>query len=139
MLHIKKIKPLYDSVVVTGNRYEKDVYDKSFIVASKGDLKNNQEVIAVGSTVRDINVGDKVIFNPYNYAKWKVDPNSIKKEMAVDDKVIEWHLPWVTIDDENGEPQECLLLNTRDIKFVYEGEEKEEVIIVPPKKSVLLN
>ena len=59
-------------------------------------------------------------------------------EMDVDNPVIEWHLPWITIENENGEPQDCLLLSDRDIEYVYEGYEKEETVIVPPKKKLVL-
>ena len=139
MLHIKKLKPRYDKILVTGNRYENDEYKNGIIVSSKGDLKTNQVVLAVGSTVRDINAGDTIVFNPLPYAKRKVSPNSIKNEMDVDNPVIEWHLPWITIENEDGEPQDCLLLSDRDIEYVYEGYEKEETVIMPQKKKILLN
>lgn len=139
MLHIKKIKPLNTNVLVTGNRYEKDEYKNGIIVASKGDLKTNQEVIAVGSMVRDINVGDKVVFNPLPYAKKKIKADSIKNDMDLDNPVIEWDLPWVSIENDKGEPTDCLLLTDRDIVYVYDGYEKTGSVIIPPKKAVLLN
>ena len=139
MLHITKIKPLNNSVLVTGNKYEKDVIQNGIIVASKGDLKTNQEVVDVGPIVRDIKPGDKIVFNPMNYAQMKIDPNSIKKDFDGQDKIVRWHLPWVTIEDSTGEPQDYLMLSDRDIMYVYEGYEKEDSIIVPPKKKVLLN
>lgn len=139
MLHIQKIKPLNNSILVTGNKYEKDVVQNGIIVASAGDLKTNQEVVAIGSIVRDIKVGDKVVFNPMNYAQMKYDPNSIKKDLDIADKVVKWHLPWVTVEDEKGEPQDYLMLSDRDILYVYEGYEKDDAIIIPPKKKVLLN
>ena len=141
MLHIKKIKPRYNSVLVTGNRYEKDEYDKGIIIASKGDLKVYQDVIAVGSTVMDIKPGDKVKFNPLHYATTKIKPDSIKNEMDLDNSVIKWNLPWVILENEKGEEKECLLLKDNDIEFVYEGYEKDSVpsIMIPPKKEVLLN
>jgi hypothetical protein len=52
---------------------------------------------------------------------------------------LSYRFNWVTIDDENGEPQECLLLNDRDILYVFEGEEKNEVIIKPAKKTLIVN
>lgn len=138
MLHIKKIKPLNTNLVVTGHRYTQDVVKNGIIVASKGDLKTNQEVVSVGSMVRDIHVGDKVVFNPMNYAEMKHDPNSIKKDMDIMNTVVKWHLPWVTVENEKGEPQDYLLLTDRDISYVYEGEETEEVLVVP-KKKILVN
>lgn len=137
MLHIKKIKPLFTKVLTTGDRYEDDMYTKGIIVANKGELKLYQKVLAIGTSVRDIKVGDTVMINPNNYAVMKYDPNSIKNDMDMN-KRIKWNLPWVTIDDENGKPKECLLLNDRDIEFVFEGEEKNETIIVEDNK-ILLN
>lgn len=137
MLHIKKIKPLFTKVLTTGDKYEEDMLTKGIIVANKGDLKLYQKVLAIGTSVRDIQVGDTVMINPRNYAVMKYDPNSIKEDMDMN-KRVKWNLPWVTIDDENGKPKECLLLNDRDIEFVFEGEEKSETIIVEDNK-ILLN
>lgn len=137
MLHIKKIKPLYGNILVTGDKYEEDMRENGVITASKGDLKLYQTVLAVGSMVGDIQVGDQVMFNPKNYALMKYEENSLKNDMGMN-KVVKWNLPWVTVDDEEGKPQECLLLTDRDIEFVFEGEEVNEPIIVP-KKKILLN
>lgn len=138
MLHIKKIKPLFTSIVTTGNKYTEDMRDNGIIVANKGDLKLYQTVIAVGSTVRDIQVGDTVMIDPKNYAVMKYDANSIKNDMDMN-KVIKWNLPWIILDDENGNPQDCLYLSERDIKFVFEGEETNDSIIIPDKPSLILN
>lgn len=138
MLHIRKIKPLFTTVVTTGYKYEEDMHENGLIVAKKGDLKLYQKVIAVGSAVRDIQVGDTVMFNPKNYAVMKYDPNSVKNDMDMN-KVVKWNLPWVIVDDENGKPQDCLLLNDRDIQFVFEGEEVNEKIIIPDKPSIIVN
>lgn len=137
MLRIKKIKPLFTSVVVTGNRYEEDMKENGLIVASKGDLKLYQTVIAIGETVRGIKVGDQVMIDPSGYAVMKYDPNSLKNDMDMN-KVVKWNLPWITVDNEKGEPQDCLLLTDRDIKFVFEGEETNEVIVLPPKAKLVI-
>ena len=68
----------------------------------------------------------------------KYDPNSVKNDMDMN-KVVKWNLPWVIVDDENGKPQDCLLLNDRDIQFVFEGEEVNEKIIIPDKPSIIVN
>lgn len=133
MLHIKKIKPLFTSVVTTGEKYEEDMIENGLIVANKGDLKTYQKVVAVGEAVRGVNVGDQVMINVLNYAVRQYDPNSIKNDMGMN-KVVKYAFNWLTIDDENGNPQECLLLNDRDLLFAFEGEEKNETVIVPKKK-----
>lgn len=138
MLHIKSIKPLFTNIVTTGNKYEEDMKDNGIIVANKGDLKLYQKVLAIGSSVRDIQVGDTVMIDPKNYAVMKYDPNSIKNDMDMN-KVIKWNLPWVVIDDKEGNPQDCLLLSDRDVKFVFEGEETNENIIILDKPNLILN
>ena len=136
-MRIKKIKPLFTSVLTTGDKYESDFIENGIIVANKGDLKLYQTVLATGSAVRDINVGDKVFINPKNYAVMKYDPNSVKNEFDMQ-KVIRWNLPWVQVEDKDGREKDCLLLADRDIQFVYEGEEKksESVLVVSNKISL---
>ena len=138
MLHIKKIKPLFTSLVTTGDRFEKDMVESGIIIAKKGDLKLWQKVIAVGSAVRDIKEGDMVMIDASHYAKKRYDANSIQNDMN-NNPVLNYQFNWVTLDDSEGTPQECLLLNDRDILYVFEGEEKEDIIQVPGKKSFVLN
>ena len=136
MLHIKKIKPLFTSIITTGDKYEKDVREQGIITARKGDLKLYQKVIAIGSSVRDIAVGDMVMINAANYAVRKYDKNSIQNDLD-NNPTVSFNFNWVTIDDEEGTPMECLLLNDRDIIFVFEGEEKSDVLITPNKKIIM--
>ena len=140
MLHIKEIKALFTSVITTGEKFAEDVVVNGIIQQDqkKGDLKLYQTVIAVGSSVRDIQVGDTVMIDPKNYAVMKYDKNSLKNDMDMN-QIVKWDLPWVIIDDENGKPQDCLLLNDRDIKFVFEGEEKADSIILPDKPVIITN
>jgi len=141
MLHIKEIKPLFTNILTTGNKYEKDEKHNGLIIAKKGDLKLYQEVMAVGSMVRDIKVGDKVMINPKQYAVKKYDPNSVKEDMGMN-STIGYNMPWVTIDDAEGNPQECLMLIDRDIEFVFDGEEIDEEqsnLILPRKNKVILS
>jgi hypothetical protein len=138
MLHIKKIKPLYTSIVTTGDKFEKDMIDGNIIVARKGDLKLWQKVIAVGSTVRDIKVGDMVMINAEHFAVKRYNKNSIQNDID-NNPVLDYKFNWVTIDNALGEPQECLLLNDRDVEYVFEGEEKDDSIILPGKKNIVLS
>ena len=139
MLKIKKFKPMFTSILVTGNKYTEDMYDDHGLIENKmGDLKTYQTVLEVGPSVRDIKAGDQVMINVMHYAVMQYDPNSVKNDMDMN-KVIRWDLPWVTVDDENGKPQECLLLSSRDIMYVFEGEEKEEVLVMPKEKKFLIN
>jgi hypothetical protein len=138
MLHIKKIKPLYTSIVTTGDKFEKDMIDGNIIIARKGDLKLWQKVIAVGSTVRDIKVGDMVMINAEHFAVKRYNKNSIQNDID-NNPVLDYKFNWVTIDNALGEPQECLLLNDRDVEYVFEGEERDDSIILPGKKNIVLS
>lgn len=137
-LHIKKIKPLNNYLVVTGDKYQEDMRENGIIIANKGDLKLYQKVLAVGQVIRGIEVGDQVMIDPTQYAVMRFEENSLKKDLYKNQKV-GWNLPWVTLDDENGNPRECLLLTERDIKFVFEGEEVNESIIIPEKPTIITN
>lgn len=137
MLHIKKIKPLFTSVVTTGDRFEKDMISQGIIVAKKDDLKLWQKVIAVGPAVRDIKEGDMVMIKVDNYAIKKYDKNSIQNDMD-NNPSLGYAFNWVTIDNEKGEPEECLLLNDRDLLYSFEGEEKEESLITPGKATIIM-
>lgn len=137
MLKIKSVKPLFTSILTTGEKYEEDMRENGIIVANKGDLKTYQTVLAVGASVRDIQVGDKVMIDMMHFAVMKYDANSIKNDMDMN-KAIKWNIPWVVIDDENG-THDCLLISDRDVKFVFDGEETNESIIIPGKLKIITN
>lgn len=141
MLKIKTLKPLITNVLTTGDKYEEDMWENGIIVANKGDLKLYQKVLAIGSAVRDIKVGDQIMFSLQNYAVMKYDPNSLKNDMDMN-KVVKWNLPYVTLYDEEDKPYDCLLLTDRDIQFVFEGEEvqgSKNPILIPDNKKVIIN
>ena len=142
MLKIKSIRPLFTSVITTGDKFESDVRVGGIIQQDqkKGDLKLYQRVIAVGSSVRDINIGDMVMINPINYVHKKYSKNSIQNDMD-NNPILSINIPTVPLTDEDGNTKECLLLNDRDIQFVFEGEEVPDVKnpIVVPKKEIILN
>lgn len=136
-LHIKMIKPLFTSLVTTGDRYTEDVVENSIIVSKKGDLKLYQKVIAVGSSVRDIEVGDMVMIDPTAYIRRKYSKNSVQNDMD-NNPIVSVEFNWVNIDDEKGNIQECLLLNDRDIRFVFVGEDKKDSLIMPDKPKIII-
>lgn len=127
---------MFTSLIVTGDRFEKDIKDGALIVAKKGDLKLWQTVVSVGNSVRDINIGDKVMVNVENYAVRKYDKNSLQNDLD-NNKVLSFNFNWVTMDDDSGNPKDYLLLNDRDILYVFEGEETDDNIITPSKKILL--
>ncbi len=135
MLKIKTIKPMFDSLVTTMNKYEEDGYENGVIVKQAGVLKEYQKVIAVGPAVRNIEVGDMVMINPIRYAKMKHKEGSLKNGVITDNPVIGYEFKTVTVNNE-----ECLYLQSQDIMYSFEGEEvedkKDSNIILPDNKII---
>ena len=137
MLKIKSIKPMFDSLVTTMNKYEDDGFKNGVIVKQAGSLKEYQTVLAVGPAVRNIEVGDKVMINPSRYAKMKHNEGSLKNGIVADNPIIGYEFRTVTINDE-----ECLYLQSQDIMYSFEGEEVEDkkdnkVSIIMPNNKIL--
>ena len=136
MLKIKKFKPMFTSMLVTGEKYSEDMYDDhGLIECKKGDLKTYQKVLEVGPSVRDIKVGDMVMINIMHFAVMEYDPNSVKNDMGMN-KVKRWNFNWVTVND-----QDCLVIDQQDVMFGFDGEEVQGVknpIIVPKEKKIIL-
>lgn len=137
MLHVTKIKPLFDHLLITADRFEKDMIHSGVILANKGDLKLWQTVVAVGSVVRDIKVGDKVMINPNDFAVKKYNKNSVQNDLD-NNPVLTYNFPFETIDDEKGEPKDYLYISDRNVKYVFEGTEKEDSLILPGKPKLIV-
>lgn len=137
MLHVTKIKPLFDHLLITADRFEKDMIHSGVILANKGDLKLWQTVVAVGSVVRDIKVGDKVMINPNDFAVKKYNKNSVQNDLD-NNPVLTYNFPFETVDDEKGEPKDYLYISDRNVKYVFEGTEKEDSLILPGKPKLIV-
>ena len=140
MLKITKIKPMFTDLVITADRFDHDVLEEGILMASKGDLKSYQTVIAIGDSVRNINVGDKVMVNFEVFAEHKIPVNSVKKNMDVNDPVVRYNIPWVNMVDKDGNNQVYIRIPDRAVEFVFEGEEVDAPdIIQVSKPEILLN
>lgn len=140
MLKVKKIKPMFTSLITTMDKYEQDVKVGGLIDASKqqGGLKEYQKVLAVGSSVRDIKVGDMVCVNPARFAVRKHQAGSLKDGIVADNPVTTYNFDVVEMDGK-----QCLLLQDRDIDFIIE--EWEDIpdptsspIIKPEEKKIIV-
>lgn len=129
---------MFTSIVTTGDRFEEDMIENGVIVARKGDLKLWQKIIAVGNSVRDLHEGEMVMINAENYVIKRYDKNSLQNDID-NNPSLGYHFNWVTIDDENDEPKECLLLNDRDILYAFEGEERNSPLITNGKSKLIIN
>nr|DAD98386.1 MAG TPA: mHsp60, mHsp10, Mitochondrial, Chaperonin, Complex, Symmetric [CrAss-like virus sp. ctWDt29] len=137
MLHVTKIKPLFDHLLITADRFEKDMIHSGVILAKKGDLKLWQTVVDVGSVVRDIKVGDKVMINPNDFAVKKYNKNSVQNDLD-NNPVITYNFPFETVDDEKGNPKDYLYISDRNVKYVFEGIEKDDSLILPGKPKLII-
>ena len=137
MLHVTKIKPLFDHLLITADRFDKDMIHNGVIVAGKGDLKLWQTVVAVGSVVRDIKVGDKVMINPNDFAVKKYNKNSVQNDLD-NNPVLTYNFPIETVDDEKGNPKDYLYISDRNVKYVFEGIEKDDSLILPGKPKLII-
>lgn len=138
MLHVTEIKPVFNHVLTTADKFEKDMISNGVIIAGKGDLKLWQTVVAVGSTVRDVKVGDKVMIIPDHFAVKKYNKNSVQNDLD-NNPVLTYNFPFETIDDEKGNSKDYLYISDNDIKYVFEGYEKDESLIMPAKPKLILS
>ena len=134
---IKKIKPMFNGLITTMNRYEQDVKVKGtdLIDSSKSNaVKEYQTVVAVGPMVRGIEVGDTVFINPNRYAVMKHKAGSLQDGVIKDNPVIGYNFDIVEIEGVNH-----LYLQDSDIKFVAEIEEfNENPLIYTEKPEVIV-
>lgn len=137
MLHVKKIKPTFNHILITADKFEKEMVVNGVIVAGKGDLKLWQVVTAVGPTVRDIKVGDKVMIIPDHFAVKKYNKNSVQNDLD-NNPVLTYNFPFETVDDEEGNPKDYLYISDNDVRYVFEGEEKDDSLIVPGKAKLIM-
>lgn len=135
---IKKIKPMFNGLITTMNRYGDDVklQGTTLIDSSKSNtVKEYQTVLAVGPMVRGIEVGDTVFINPKRYAVMKHKAGSLQDGVIKDNPVVGYNFDVVEIDSKD-----CLYLQDSDIKFIAEIEEFDEnpaIITETPKKIII--
>ena len=142
MLKVKKIRPLFTSLVTTMNKYKEDTIVGGLINPSKGkgSLMEYQTVLSVGSSVKDIKVGDLVCINPSRFAVKKHKEGTLKDGIITDNPVVEYNFDIIEL---NGIP--CLYLQDRDIEFIItDFEEVEDIVTqtssnlyIPPKEKII--
>jgi co-chaperonin GroES (HSP10) len=138
MLKIKKIKPMFNRILVTADKYENDVKQGGVVVVTAGTLKEYQKVISIGDTVRGIKEGDFVLINPARYAVKKHQEGSLKDGIISDNPVVSYNFNFI---DVNGAI--CILLYDQDVDYVIqeyeEIEDKTPNLILPEEKKLILN
>lgn len=141
MIVLKKIKPMFTSVITTMDMYKADIVDANGLIdvtKSAGSLKEYQTVIAIGSSVREMKIGDLVCINPANYGVKKHQEGGMRDGIITDNPVIKYNFKTIDIDGK-----EFLYLQDRDIEYIIEEyEEVEDPLppkIIQPKSKLILN
>ena len=134
-MNIKKIKPMFTSVLVTKDIYTDDVTEGALITKSSGTVKEYQKVIAIGESCRGIKEGDLVYIDPKRYEVRKYQEDSIKSDLMTN-QVIGYNIPQVVI-----EGKAYLLIDNSDIKYVIEDydEDKPDSGLIHVNKSLIVN
>ena len=137
MLNIKDIRPVYTRLLTTAERYQEDQTNGVLLDANKleGRYKEYQKVVRVGSSVREVSVGDTVLIDPSRYMKRKFSDNSLREDF-VDNPIVEINIPTVTMDGVD-----YFMIEERDIAYVIQDYEelpdpKPNPIIMPKPKKV---
>jgi hypothetical protein len=134
MLIVKKIKPMFTSLITTMDKYEEEIKTADGLVDTTkqlGGLKEYQKVLAIGDSVRGIKVGDLVCVNPSRFAVRKHQAGSLKDGIVSDNPITTYNFDVIEMDGE-----QCLLLQDRDIDFIIED---YEVVPDPTPSATLLN
>lgn len=124
MIKIKRIKPMFTSLVTTMDKYADDQFmsGTTILDATKrsGGLKEYQKVLSVGDSVRGVKVGDLVCIDPKAYAVKKHEAGSLRDGVITDNPVVSYNFDVIELDG-----RQCLLLQERDITFVIEDYTEE--------------
>lgn len=122
-MKIKKLKPMFTTVITTMDRYEDSGIETPYSVINikkyNGQLKEYQRVIAVGDTVKSVKPGDLVLIDLIRYAVLKHEPGSIRDHIEKDNPVVKYNLPIIELDGK-----QCLKLQDRDIDGIIEEYEE---------------
>ena len=117
MLIVKELKPLYTNIVTTMNKYVEAQYIPGTQIIDtntvSGGIKEYQKVVAVGSSVRDIKVGDVVVIDPTRYGIRQHQAGSLKDGVITDNPITTFNFNVIEMNSE-----QYLLLQDRDIQYV---------------------
>ena len=137
MKKLIKVKPMFNRIITTMNTYTEDQYIGGIIDTNKakGSLKEYQTVVAVGTTIRDIKVGDVVCIDPTRYMITKHNEGSLKGGIISDNMTVGYKFNTIELNGES-----CLMLYDQDITFIIEESEevKDSTIVAPDKPNIIV-
>lgn len=137
MKKLIKVKPMFNRIITTMNTYTEDQYIGGIIDTNKakGSIKEYQTVVAVGTTIRDIKVGDVVCIDPTRYMVTKHNEGSLKGGIISDNMTVGYKFNTIELNGES-----CLMLYDQDITFIIEESEevKDSTIVAPDKPNIIV-
>lgn len=119
MLTIKSIKPLFDGVVTTANKY---AYDENSVIATPkeymGFTNDIQTVLFVGELASKMGLknGDIVRLNFNRYLTVRHEDGPIENGVQKDNMKLEPDVPKIYIEGYG----ECLYIHTNDIVYIVD-------------------
>ena len=119
-MNIKKVTPLFTSLVTTMDKYVDEVFigDSEILDTTKStaSLKEYQTVVAIGSAVRSVKVGDLVCINPKRFEIKKQVKNSLREDMEeYSNAVVGYNFNVILLNNV-----EHLLISENDIDFIID-------------------
>lgn len=128
---------MFNRIVTTMDKYAVDETDGLILDTSKlaGALKEFQKVVAIGSTVKGIEVGDLVCINPTRYQVKKYNEGSLNDGVLQENQTLGYKFNTIELD---GKPR--LILYDSDIDYVvtdYEDVDAHKIDIIVPTKNII--
>lgn len=128
---------MFNRIVTTMDKYAVDETDGLILDTNKlaGALKEFQKVVAIGSTVKGIEVGDLVCINPTRYQVKKYNEGSLNDGVLQENQTLGYKFNTIELD---GKPR--LILYDSDIDYVitdYEDVDEHKIDIVVPTKNII--
>ena len=128
---------MFNRIVTTMDKYAVDETDGLILDTNKlaGALKEFQKVVAIGSTVKGIEVGDLVCINPTRYQVKKYNEGSLNDGVLQENQTLGYKFNTIELD---GKPR--LILYDSDIDYVvtdYEDVDVHKIDIIVQTKNII--
>lgn len=126
-------------MLVTANTYTEEdcISDNGLVMKDQvGMLKDIQEVVSVGSGVRDYTPGDLVYIDFSKYIKRRFTKDETKSDMPDEyyNQVVDFEIPMFEIDGKT-----TLLIDSSNVFFKVDQFEEAFTEVTVPTKKVLVN
>lgn len=127
---------MFNKLVTTANRVKQNTNEIIIDITKINQVIDDfQTVVSIGSSVRDIKVGDLVCINPDRYAVKKYQQKSASAEVeGYENTIIGYDIPRITLDDV-----EHLMITDSDVIYIVDEYEKikKSTIIDTSKKLII--